>query len=99
MTRSKYNTAFIDNVMVGIEIEKKYDGIVKEVLRRIVVNDLFKKCVQKVKEIGFLEVVIETDRIKMKKKKVLESNQLASAKGSEKYAEVFGIRKLLQMVC
>jgi len=74
MTRSKYNTAFIDNVMVGIEIEKKYDGIVKEVLRRIVVNDLFKKCVWKVKEVGFLEVVIETDRIKMKKKKVLESN-------------------------
>ena len=96
MTRSKCNTAFIDNVMVRIEIEKKYD--VKEVLRRIVVNDLFKKCVWKVKEVGFLEVLIETDRIKMKNK-VLESNQLASAKRSEKYAEVFGIRKLLQMVC
>jgi len=71
MTRSKCNTAFIDNVMVRIEIEKKYD--VKEVLRRIVVNDLFKKCVWKVKEVGFLEVLIETDRIKMKNK-VLESN-------------------------
>ena len=28
----------------------------------------------KVKEVGFLEVVIEIDRIKMKKRKVLESN-------------------------
>ena len=38
----------------------------------------------KVKEVGFLEVVIEIDRIKMKKRKVLESNQLASTKRSEK---------------
>jgi len=32
-------TAFIDNVMIEIEIEKGYNNIVKEVLRRITEND------------------------------------------------------------
>ena len=31
--------AFIDNVMIEIEIEKGYNNIVKEVLRRITEND------------------------------------------------------------
>jgi len=43
MTISEYNTAFINNRMIGIETEEKYDGIVKEILRRIVENDLFIK--------------------------------------------------------
>ena len=34
---------FIDNVMVGIETEERYDDIVEKVLRRIVENDLFVK--------------------------------------------------------
>jgi len=33
--------AFIDNIMIEIEIEKGYNNIVKEVLRRITKNDLF----------------------------------------------------------
>jgi len=39
---------FIDDVIVGIETEKEYDNIVKEVLRKITENDLFvkiEKCV------------------------------------------------------
>jgi len=35
--------AFIDDVMVRTEIEKGYDNIVEEVLRRIVENNLFVK--------------------------------------------------------
>jgi len=34
---------FIDDVIVGMEIEEKYDNIVKEVLRRIAKNNLFVK--------------------------------------------------------
>jgi len=34
---------FIDNVTVGIEIEKKHNNIIEEVLRRITKNDLFVK--------------------------------------------------------
>jgi len=34
---------FIDDVIVGIEIEEEYNDIVEEVLRRMVENDLFVK--------------------------------------------------------
>ena len=35
--------AFIDNVMVETEIEKRHDNIVEEVLRRMVENDFICK--------------------------------------------------------
>ena len=35
--------AFIDDVMVGTEIEKEHDNIVEKLLRRIAENDLFVK--------------------------------------------------------
>jgi len=65
--------AFIDDVIVGTEIEEGYDNIVEEVLRRMVENDLFmkpEKYVWKMREVGFLEVVIEPDRVNIEKKKV-----------------------------
>jgi len=34
---------FIDDIIVRIEIEKKYDKIVEKILRRIVKNNLFVK--------------------------------------------------------
>jgi len=37
------NIAFIDNVIVGMEIEKEHDDIVEEVLRRMAENNLFVK--------------------------------------------------------
>ena len=64
---------FIDNVMVGTETEEGHDDIVKEVLRRIVKNNLFvklEKYIWKVKEVRFLEVVIGPDRVKIEKEKV-----------------------------
>ena len=65
--------AFINDVMVGIETEKGHNKIVEEVLERVIENDLFvklEKCVQKVREVGFLGVIIELDRVKMEKEKV-----------------------------
>jgi len=65
--------AFIDDVIVGTEIEEGYDNIVEEVLRRMVENDLFmkpEKYVWKMREVGFLKVVIEPDRVNIEKKKV-----------------------------
>jgi len=35
--------AFIDNVLVGTEMEKGHDKIVKEILRRLEKNDLYIK--------------------------------------------------------
>ena len=53
MIEAENVAAFIDNVMVETETEKGHDNIAKEVLRRIVENDLFvkpEKCMWKVRE-------------------------------------------------
>jgi len=65
--------AFINGVIVEMETDKKYDDMVEEVLRRIAKNNLFiklEKCIWKVREVGFLEVVIGPDGVKMEKEKV-----------------------------
>ena len=65
--------AFIDNVIVEIEMEEGHDKIVAEVIRRLEENDLYvklEKCKWKVREVGFLEVIIELEEIKMEKEKV-----------------------------
>ena len=67
--------AFIDDVMIATETEKEHDEIVEEVLRRMEKNDLFvkpEKYVWKVREVGFLGVIIGLDRVRIEKKKVQE---------------------------
>ena len=64
---------FIDDVMIATETKEGYDEIVKEVLRRLEENDLFvkpEKCVWKVREVGFLRVIIGKDGVRMEKEKV-----------------------------
>ena len=64
---------FINDVMVATETEEGHDEIVEEVLKRLEENDLFvklEKCVWKIKEVGFLGVIIGEDRVRMEKKKV-----------------------------
>ena len=65
--------AFIDDVIVGTEIEEEYDDLVAEVIRRLEENDLYvkpEKCKWKVREVGFLGVVIGPEGIKMEEEKV-----------------------------
>jgi len=65
--------AFIDDVIIGMETEEEHDEIVAEVIRRLEENDLYaklEKCRWKVREVGFLGVVIGLEGIKMEKKKV-----------------------------
>ena len=64
---------FIDDVIIGMETEEGYDEIVAEVIRRLEENDLYvkpEKCRWKVREVGFLGVVIGVEGIKMEKEKV-----------------------------
>ena len=64
---------FIDNVIIGIEIEEEHNELVAEVIRRIEENDLYvkpEKYKWKVRKIGFLGVVIGLEGIKMEKEKV-----------------------------
>ena len=64
---------FIDDMMIVTETEEGYDEIVEEVLRRLEKNDLFvkpEKCVWKVREVGFLGVIIGEDGVRMEKEKM-----------------------------
>ena len=64
---------FINDVMVATETEEGHDEIVEEVLKRLEENDLFvklEKCVWKVREVGFLGVIIGKDGVRMEKEKV-----------------------------
>ena len=65
--------AFIDDIIIGMKTEEEHDEIVVEVIRRLEENDLYvkpEKCKWKVWEVGFLEVVIELEGIKMEEEKV-----------------------------
>jgi len=65
--------AFIDDVLVGTEMEEGHNKIVKEILRRLEENDLYikpEKCVWKARKIGFLEVIIGPNGIEMEAEKV-----------------------------
>jgi len=66
--------AFIDDVIVGMEMEKnRHDEIVAEIIKRLEESDLYvklEKCKWKVWEVGFLEVVIGPEGIKIEKEKV-----------------------------
>jgi len=66
---------FIDDVIVGMEMEEGHDELVVEVIKRLEENDLYvkpEKCKWKVREVDFLGVVIGPEGIKMEKEKVKE---------------------------
>jgi len=64
---------FIDDVIIRTETEEGHDELVAEVIKRLEENDLYvklEKCRWKVREIGFLGVVIGLEGIKMEEEKV-----------------------------
>jgi len=67
--------SFIDNVIIGTETKKEYDELIEEVVKKLAENDLYvklEKCKWKVREVGFLAVVIGPKKIKMKEEKMKE---------------------------
>jgi len=83
--------AFIDDVIVGMEMEEEHDKLVIEVIKRLEENDLYvkpEKCKWKVREVGFLGVVIGLEEIRMEKEKVkgvLEWPTLKCVKDVQKF--------------
>jgi len=64
---------FIDDVIVETEDEEGYNELVAEIVKRLEENDLYvkpEKCKWKVREVGFLGVVIGLEGIKMEEEKV-----------------------------
>ena len=84
-------TSFINNVIIRMEREESYNKLVEEVVKRLVENDLYmklKKYKWKVKKVGFLEVVIELEGIKIEKEKmknVLDWQTLKEVKDIQKF--------------
>jgi len=82
---------FVDNVLVGTEMEEGHDEIVEEILRRLEENDLYikpEKCMWKARKIGFLGVVIGPNGIEMEAEKVervLSWLQLKNVKDVRKF--------------
>ncbi len=65
-------TSFIDDMIVGTEEEERHDEVVEELIKKMEENDLYIKSEKykwKMREVGFLGVVIGKDRIKWRKKK------------------------------
>ena len=64
---------FINGMLVATEIKERHDKIVEEVLRWLEKNDLYvkpEKCMWKVREIGFLGVIMGPDEFWIEKEKV-----------------------------
>ena len=64
---------FIDDIIVDIKEKKGHDEVIEKVVRKLAENDLYirlKKCKWKIREVGFLKVVIRLERIKIEKEKV-----------------------------
>ena len=88
--------SFIDNVIIGTKEEKEHDKIVEEVVKRLVENNLYvkpEKCKWKVKEVGFLGVVIGLEGIKMKEEKVKGVLDWLTPKGVKDIQKFLGLAK------
>ena len=86
--------SFINNIIVGTEEEEEYNKIVEEVIKRLTENNLYiklGKCKYKVREVGFLGVVIGPEEIKMKKEKIKEVLEQITPK------EVKDLQKFLEL--
>ena len=66
---------FIDDMIIGTETEEGHDELVAEVIKRMEENDVYVKPEKyrwKVREVGFLGVIIGPEGIKMEEEKVKE---------------------------
>ena len=73
LTNTGKVAVFIDDVIVGTEMEEGHDELVAEVIKRLEENDLYvkpEKCKWKVRKVEFLGVVIGPEGIKMEEGKI-----------------------------
>ena len=85
---------FINDLMIVTETEEGHDEIEEEVLKRMEENDLFVKpeeCMWKVREVGFLGVIIGPNSVRMEKEnvqRVVDWLVLRSIKDMQKFLEL-----------
>ena len=67
--------SFINDIIIRTEEKEGHNKLVEEVVKRLIENNLYvklEKCKWKVKEVGFLRVVIGSEGIKIEEEKVKE---------------------------
>ncbi len=92
---------FIDDVIVGTKDEEGHDELVAEIIKMLEENDLYVKLEKykwKVREVGFLEVVIGPEGIKMEEEKVKGVLDWPTPKVCQGCSKVLGIGKLLSSI-
>ena len=65
---------FMDNVLIGTEMEEGHNELVEEVLKRLEENDLYvkpEKCAWKIQKVNFLGIVMGQGKIEMEEDKVV----------------------------
>ena len=90
--------SFTDNVIVETEMKEEHGEIVKEVVKRLAENNLYvklEKCKQKIRKVGFLEVVIGLEGIKMEEEKMKGVLDWLTLKGVKDIQKFFRIGELL----
>ena len=73
LINTKKVASFINDVIIRTEIKEGHDKIIEKVVKRLSKNDLYikpEKYKWKIKKVGFLEVVIGPERIKIEEEKV-----------------------------
>jgi len=86
--------SFIDNVIIGTEGEEGHDELVEEVVKRLAENDLYVKLEKykwKIKEVGFLRVVIGQKRIKIEEEKMKDVLDWLTLKGVKDIQKFLGL--------
>jgi len=86
--------SFIDDIIVRIKEEAGYDEVVEEVVKRLAENNLYvkpEKCKWKVREVGFLGVVIRPEGIKMEEEKVKGVLDWPTPKGVKNIQKFLGL--------
>ena len=94
LTNTEKVAVFIDDVIVGTEMEEGHDELVAEVIKRLEENDLYvkpEKCKWKVREVEFLGVVIGPEGIKMEKEKVKGVLEWPTPKGIKDVQKFLGL--------
>ena len=76
--------SFIDNIIVKTKKKEEYDEVIEEIVKKLAENYLYVKLEKykwKFREVGFLEVVIKLERIKIEEKKIKEVLDWLTPKG------------------
>ena len=94
LTNTGKVAVFIDDVIIGTEMEEEHDELVAEVIRRLEENDLYvkpEKCKWRVKEVEFLGVIIGPEGIKMEKEKIKEVVEWPTPKSVKEVQKFLGL--------